>query len=208
MKNILVPAFAIAVFAFLLFGTAGRLDWIQGWATIAIVLLVMGPDSARTAKGDPELMKYRARPGPGTVRIDYVFLSIFSVGMIVLFVIGALDSGRYAPRDLDWIWLIAGGVLFTAGQLLVGASMRANTYFEKTVRLQSERGHKVIDSGPYATVRHPGYTGFIFGYALGFPLMMHSAWALIPAAITAAAVVWRTVFEDRFLQDNLAGYAA
>ncbi len=83
--------------------------------------------------------------------------------------------------------------------------MGVNPFFEKTVRIQTERGHHVIDSGPYRYVRHPGYVG-LFGWSLSAPLLLGSWWAFIPATLSVFALVIRTALEDQTLRDELAGY--
>jgi len=83
--------------------------------------------------------------------------------------------------------------------------MLANRFFSGVVRIQNERGHSVVSDGPYRWVRHPGYAGGFIG-DLALPLLLGSAWAFIPAALTAGAVVLRTALEDRTLQAELPGY--
>jgi protein-S-isoprenylcysteine O-methyltransferase Ste14 len=59
----------------------------------------------------------------------------------------------------------------------------------------TERGHKVIDTGPYAIVRHPGYVaGRLF--SVGTALCLGSVWALIPAGLASAFLILRTQWED------------
>ena len=86
--------------------------------------------------------------------------------------------------------------------------MRVNPYFEKTARIQKDRDQKVITTGPYCYVRHPGYIGTIVGYALAPPIMLGSWWALLPALLATLSLIVRTALEDRMLQDELDGYAA
>ncbi len=100
-----------------------------------------------------------------------------------------------------------GLLLFLPGTLLFAWSMGVNPFFEKTVRIQSDRGHRVIDTGPYAVVRHPGYLGFS-GWCLSTPLLLGSWWAFVPALLSVAGLLLRTVLEDRTLQRELEGYAA
>ena len=104
-----------------------------------------------------------------------------------------------------WAWL-PGIAVWLAGNVLFTWAMGVNPFFEKTVRIQTERGHRVIDTGPYAFVRHPGYLGF-FGWALATRLLLGSGWAMVPALLTVAGLVVRTALEDRTLQAELAGYA-
>ena len=104
-------------------------------------------------------------------------------------------------------WVVAlGYVLFVlsfAGQTWPQA---VNRHFEPGVRIQEDRGQKVIDTGPYAIVRHPGYiSGALL--ALSMPLMLASWWALLPALVAVAALAVRTPFEERTLSAGLPGYA-
>jgi protein-S-isoprenylcysteine O-methyltransferase Ste14 len=80
-----------------------------------------------------------------------------------------------------------------------------NKFFEPTVRIQTDRGHRVIDTGPYAIVRHPGYA-FGSGFFLGMPSALGSYWALIPAALVCPLLVLRTIWEDQTLREELPGY--
>ena len=83
--------------------------------------------------------------------------------------------------------------------------MSVNPFFEGTVRLQTERGQRVVDSGPYAKVRHPGYAGLCL-WALATPLLLRAPVSAWVAGATVAWVVLRTVLEDRLLRRGLAGY--
>jgi protein-S-isoprenylcysteine O-methyltransferase Ste14 len=82
---------------------------------------------------------------------------------------------------------------------------RVNKFAEPTVRIQTERGQKVIDTGPYAIVRHPLYLGGVILFT-GIPLALGSFWALIPTAVGTLVLVVRTVLEDRTLREELEGY--
>jgi len=80
-----------------------------------------------------------------------------------------------------------------------------NAFISQVVRIQSERGHTVISTGPYRLVRHPAYVGMIL-VVLGAPIMLGSWWALIPGVISALVVTVRTKLEDQTLQAELPGY--
>ena len=101
---------------------------------------------------------------------------------------------------------VTGVLLMLTGQVLFAWARRENVFFSSTVRVQSERGHHVCATGPYRVVRHPGYLGLLLS-GLAFPLVLDSHWAMIPAALGAAFLVLRTMLEDRFLTEHLAGYA-
>ena len=101
-------------------------------------------------------------------------------------------------------WLF-GFSIFVLGWTLAIWSMTVNPFFEKTVRVQTEHGHRVIDTGPYAYVRHPGYVGFL-GWIISTPLLLASVWGFIPTLTTVFLFVIRTAFEDCMLCDELPGY--
>jgi len=96
-------------------------------------------------------------------------------------------------------------ILGILGFVLVFWGMAANTYFSSYVRIQEDRGHTTITSGPYRYVRHPGYLGMIIS-ALVIPLVLGSWWALIPSGLAASVMILRTALEDKTLQEELEGY--
>ena len=120
-------------------------------------------------------------------------------------IVAALDTRRFHWSTMTLgLWPV-GAFLFLGGIALSGWAMGTNPHFEGTVRIQKDRAHRVIESGPYRYIRHPGYLGLIL-WALGMPFALGSYWACAPAGFTAAYIVLRTALEDRFLRRNLAGY--
>jgi protein-S-isoprenylcysteine O-methyltransferase Ste14 len=81
----------------------------------------------------------------------------------------------------------------------------SNPFFATFVRIQEDRDHSVVSSGPYALIRHPGYAGALLAH-LALPFALGSIWALLPAALGTLFFVARTSREDRTLRDHLAGY--
>ena len=82
----------------------------------------------------------------------------------------------------------------------------ANTYLSRLVRIQEDRGHQVVTTGPYRFVRHPMYAGLVVLIPC-LPLFLGSWWALVPAGLIAILFVIRTALEDRTLRAELPGYA-
>ena len=106
---------------------------------------------------------------------------------------------------MPW-WIVAlGYLLFAAGYALSTWALAVNKFFEPSVRIQTDRGQKVIDTGPYRIVRHPGYAAGIPAL-VGIALALGSWWALIPVGISSALVILRTQWEDQTLQAELPGY--
>jgi protein-S-isoprenylcysteine O-methyltransferase Ste14 len=130
-------------------------------------------------------------------------MRVMAIGHLV---VGALDSGRWhltgpVPPAVRVLALAAMAAMFA---LFFGA-MRTNRFFSSVVRIQSDRGHRVVDSGLYAIVRRPGYAGLLLGMPFS-GLAMGSWIASGMGLVMSALIVRRVVFEDAFLQQNLDGY--
>lgn len=204
--RVLLIVVAVAGLVAALFAIAGRWNWIEGWITIAALTLGNGASDLIVARRDPELFRRRSSAGAGTPAWDKACLTIFSLCYLAMLIVGALDSGRWQLSAMP-LWLpLAGAALFFAGEAVITWSMLVNTFFEKTARIQPDRGQRVIDSGPYRFVRHPGYLGTIAGFILAAPLMLGSWWAFVPALIAVTNLVVRTALEDRMLTNELDGY--
>jgi protein-S-isoprenylcysteine O-methyltransferase Ste14 len=124
-----------------------------------------------------------------------------------MFVIAGMDSGRLGWSGRVPLAVTLWGVLLMmAGHLLFALAKRENDFFLGTVAIQSDRGHRVCETGPYRFVRHPGYLGMLVSL-VAVPLVLQSYWAFIPASLAAVLLILRTLLEDRFLKDRLVGYA-
>ncbi len=198
----------IGTIGVIVFWPAGTLDWLAGWAYLGIITAYYWITIVYLNRVNPEVIVHRMRFGAaGTKRWDVVWLIVFSPLFVAVYVVAGLDAVRYEWSAMPvWLWPL-GIALFVPGAWLLTWSMGVNPYFEKTVRIQTERGHRVIDTGPYAYVRHPGYVG-LFGWMLGTPLLLGSWCALGPAVLASIAVIARTALEDRTLREELEGYEA
>jgi len=192
-------------FATIIFWPAGKLDWVAGWLYFGLVTTSLFINFLYLRRVNPEVIEHRLRLGKGTKRWDILWSVFFTPLFLAIYVIAGFDAVRFEWSTMPlWLWPL-GLALWLPGNVLLTWSMGVNPFFEKTVRIQVERGHRVIDSGPYAFVRHPGYLGF-FGWSLSTPLLLGSWWALLPALLSIAAMVIRTALEDRTLREELAGY--
>lgn len=121
-------------------------------------------------------------------------------------IIACLDVGRFHWSNTVPLTVHATGLaLFGAGFGLLTWSVAVNRFFSSVVRIQSERGHAIVNTGPYRYVRHPGYLGMLLGYPV-IALAIGSWWALLPSALCALIVLRRAALEDAYLQEHLAGY--
>jgi protein-S-isoprenylcysteine O-methyltransferase Ste14 len=137
---------------------------------------------------------------------DKRLMQIFFLVTIVTFLVAGLDSGRFHwTGPVPALVTIVGMALMLSGQLVFAVAKRENAFFSSTVRIQTERGHEVCDTGLYRFVRHPGYLGMLMSL-VAFPLVLNSYWAFVPAGFAAALLIIRTMREDRFLVEELSGY--
>lgn len=197
-------AITIAVMAVLLFVSAGTVSWSLGWWFIVTFVVCVLIAMAIIWRANPELFTARSRVQPGTKAWDYIFLVLVIGGFMVMPLVAGLDFRFGWLAVPSWV-VVVGYVLFVlsfAGQTWPQA---VNRHFEPGVRIQEDRGQTVIDTGPYAIVRHPGYiSGALL--ALSIPLMLASWWALIPALVATLALAIRTPLEEKTLREELPGY--
>lgn len=203
---LLVSLLIYVVLGACLLGLAGRwkLPWLwSALVTLALSHLVM---IWVVFRDDLDLARERLWPGPGEPLWDNLILKLVTLLMFTNLAIGPLDIGRFHWSDSIPIPLRCAGLLgIVTGMTVMTWAMAANTYFSKVVRIQTERGHAVIQSGPYRLVRHPGYVGWILLWT-SFSLSIGSWLAVWMSLPVAAMVVLRTALEDRFLQKHLDGY--
>ena len=126
-------------------------------------------------------------------------------GLLLVPVVAGLDVGRYRWSSLGVYHALFGLVLMAASSILINWAMIENPYFEPTVRIQEDRGHRVVSTGPYGIVRHPGYLSGIL-WMLAVPLIVGSLYAFVPVALYSALMILRTHLEDRTLHEELVGY--
>jgi protein-S-isoprenylcysteine O-methyltransferase Ste14 len=123
-----------------------------------------------------------------------------------LVIVAGLDH-RFGWSPVFPICLNITGILLIAfGYAFAVWALAENGFFSSMVRIQTDRGHVVCDSGPYRIVRHPGYAGNLFAMP-GIVLALDSAWTLVPVGFALVVTVIRTALEDRTLQDELPGYS-
>jgi protein-S-isoprenylcysteine O-methyltransferase Ste14 len=189
----------------LLFVVAGTLDWWQGWLLLGVSLalhLVIVPYIWRV---NPDLLVARSRRFRFVKRWDKILACFMVPALVAVFVVAALESGRFHWLPVPW-WVCGVGYFVFLLAIGLGTWVGAvNKFGVAPVRIQTERGHKVIDTGPYAVVRHPGYVSAMPLFA-GIALCLGSLWALVPVGLSCLLLILRTRWEDQTLQAELPGY--
>jgi protein-S-isoprenylcysteine O-methyltransferase Ste14 len=186
---------------------SGQWDWWQAWAYAVASILAFAISRLIVARKHPDLIAERARfmDAKDTKPWDKVLAPLLGLGSILILVVAGLDKyygwSLVSNPALNLIALtgIVLGYGFSSWALI------ENRFFAGTVRIQTERGHHVVSTGPYRILRHPGYAGGLLGYVF-IPLLLDSQWAWILAISLVIVMIVRTALEDKTLQAELPGY--
>ena len=200
----------MCLFAVALMWPAGIWNWWEAWVMVGLWTIFGVLVTHYLLHHDPVLLDERLRLAPlhkDQKTWDKVLMTLFLILGIALYIVPGFDVVRYGwsePLPL-WIKVIAIVIHFPCFYLLAWV-MRENTYLSQVVKIDDERGHQVISTGPYAWVRHPMYT-IIIVLLFAVPVALGSRYALILAVLLTLLLIVRTYFEDRTLHEELDGYA-
>jgi protein-S-isoprenylcysteine O-methyltransferase Ste14 len=191
----------------LLFVPAGTLHWPAAWVflgTIAILGVSCGLWLART---DPALLAERMHPmmQSGQPLADKIFMLAFGVVALSWFLVIGFDERMHASHVPTALQALGLAMLLGSVGFIMWV-MHENSFAAPVVKLQTERGHRVVSTGPYAWVRHPMYSGSVL-FFVGAPLLLGSWWGagMLPLFIVLFAI--RAGIEERALIAGLPGYA-
>lgn len=186
----------------ILFGVAGTWNYPGAWILLGLFFAIAVGLFSYYLRKDPEFirkrMDYREREKP-----QRVIITLSLIPYLGFFVIPALDV-RFGWTPFSWGLIAAGCAVFILGYLALMAVFAANRYAARTVKIQE--GQKVIDTGPYAIVRHPMYALVTPVYS-GVSLLLQSPWGLLAIPLILAVLVARILNEEKVLRDGLPGYA-
>lgn len=191
----------------LIFLPAGSLAYPGGWALL--IVFTLGSVAAITwlARASPTLLAERmASPVQKDQPVwDRIWLSGFMLFFCAWVAFMAWDAGREGFAAMP-TWLQAAGL---AGMLAYGfgvwRTFRENVFAAPVVKVQE--GQSVIDTGPYAVIRHPMYASALLLF-LSMPLVLGSWRGLVGTLVLVAILAWRTTHEEQALRRDLPGYAA
>ena len=206
VKLIVRLVITFAVFAAMIFVPAGTINWVAGWVFLGLMIVYATFSLTQLSKHNPDVIEERK----GIIKEDQktwdkVFTVVITVVYLGWIIFLPIDAVRL-KLSLVPLWAqIIGGILMMAGFYLVHIVAMENAYLSRTVRIQDERGHQVIDTGPYAMVRHPMYVGVIV-ILPGMALLLGSGWGALVGVILALAFPLRIIGEERMLREELAGY--
>ncbi len=188
------------------FLSAGRVDLPRAWFFFGLYFISLLFNIVIFLKFNPEVIRVRSETKWEEMkRWDKLFTVLYIIFVFIIFIVCGLDVGRFQLSSTGMEFLVGGVIIFVVGWGVVVWAMVENKFFETTARIQKEREQRVVSTGPYAIVRHPGYTGMILYYGCA-PFIIGSLYGLIPALLLAIVFIFRTYFEDRMLYKELSGY--
>src|ERR1017187_451230 len=195
------------IFAALLFGAAGTILWPAAWAYLILFFAGAIWITVRLARRDPALLAERMKllVQKNQPVWDRVFLLVMIVVWCGWLALMGLDAGRFRWSVMP-VWLqCAGGALMALSFRMIGRVYRENPFLAAVVKIQTDRGNRVISTGPYAMVRHPLYAAVLI-FLPASALLLGSWFGLEASFVLASGVAFRTAMEDRELQRSLEGY--
>ncbi len=197
----------ITIIIFLcLFGSAGTLSWWNGWLFMASYILVLLTLTGFVLNKNPDLVAERMNAAGKAKPWDRIIVPVLALVLPLLSVVLAGLDHRFAwTAPFRRMVIIIAFTIMIIGNALTFLAMKTNPFFSSHVRIQDDRGHRVISSGPYRFVRHPGYTGSIL-YNMAVPIFLESFPALWVGIAFSILMVFRTILEDRTLKTELPGY--
>jgi protein-S-isoprenylcysteine O-methyltransferase Ste14 len=207
-KLVVQTAVTELVLGLALFLPAGTLAWPAGWIFIGLMLGISVVESVWLIRYNPGLMNERMS-GLGRKdqeSWDRTLIRITAIVFVAWLVLMGLDAVRFRWSRMPLAVQVLGGLIFVVSFRIFHSTFRENTFLSPAVRIQTDRAHTVVSTGPYARVRHPMYAGFVL-FAVGAPLLLGS-WYGVPGALVLIAIVARrAVLEERVLRERLPGYS-
>lgn len=186
---------------------SGRWNWWEAWVNAVIFILVFVVSRVLAVRRHPDILQERAdfMKHEDTKVWDKVLAPLVGFGSAFILLVAGFDARFGWSPGFSLAAKILALALILLGYAIATFALIENRFFSGTVRIQTERGHHVVSSGPYRWVRHPGYAGAIVSY-LAMPIFLDSWWALVPAVLSVIFITIRTHLEDRTLREELEGY--
>jgi protein-S-isoprenylcysteine O-methyltransferase Ste14 len=204
-QAILQGAFGLVFFIALVFGTAGTWNYWQGWAFLAVFAMSTIAFTVYLTLYDKPLLERRLKAGPWheRERSQKIVVSLIMIAFFAFIVLPILDY-RYRLSPVPAWVSIVGDAIIVLSYLAIFWVIKTNSWAASNIRVEADQ--KVIDTGPYAYVRHPMYAGAVWLF-VGIPLALGSWWSVGLLIPFSAVLLWRLLDEERILARDLPGYA-
>jgi len=184
-----------------------RWYWWEAWVYATVYILNFAISRVLAARRHPDMVAERARSmqHENAKHWDKLLAPFLGLGGVLVMVVAGLDALFEWSLTFSLLLKILSLLIILAGYGLGSYALIENCFFSGMVRIQTDRDHQVVSSGPYRWLRHPGYAGALLTY-LATPFFLDSLWAILPTISICILMVVRTALEDRFLQNELKGY--
>jgi protein-S-isoprenylcysteine O-methyltransferase Ste14 len=198
-------AAVVAIMGTIFFVAAGDVRLWQGWAFLATYAVFNGMVAAWMIPNDPALLRRRMRAGP-TEETDpgqRIIMAVLSLDFVACILVPGLDHRFGWSHAPAWLCVV-GDALVALSWLAMLWVFRENSFGAATIQIME--GQRVIDTGPYALVRHPMYAGASLLF-VGIPLALGSPWSVLCFVVLLPFGAWRIFNEEALLRTGLSGYA-
>ena len=208
IKQTILSTAMLAIMMLVFYASANRTDIPQSWFLFSVIFVYFVASTIVLYMYNPELLIQRLKiRRKGSKTWDEVLVRASNLtALLIMPAVAGLDVGRYRWSSLGLPYAIVGVISLVVSSAVINWVMIENPYFEPTVRIQDDRDHHVITTGPYSIVRHPGYLSGILWLA-SVPLIFGSLYAFAPFVLYTALMALRTYLEDRTLREELRGYS-
>lgn len=207
-RVIIQVIFIVVLVPFLPLLISRQWDWWQAWVFAVVSIMGFAISRALAARRNPDLLRERARmmEHTDTEPWDNLLAPLVGLGGALIPLVAGLEALLVEVSPLPMQLTVFSFVVFLVGYVLGSYALIENRFFSGVVRIQFERGHEVVSSGPYRWIRHPGYAAAILAY-LASPVFLNTLWAFLPAIFITVVLIIRTRLEDQTLQSQLEGYS-
>jgi protein-S-isoprenylcysteine O-methyltransferase Ste14 len=205
MRDVLRILLVITISGGLLFISAGRISWISAWLVLLLFLIYLVLVMIWGIRNSPELLMERGKIEGNVKSWDKIINALYTLSLIFMLVITGFDSQRYGWTSMPIGIQVLGFVVMICSGWLIWRTMSENAYASRWARIQDDRGHKVVTTGPYSYVRHPMYMGVII-LVFSSSLALGSLWGFVPSGLIGFLYIIRTLLEDQMLKEELDGY--
>jgi len=206
-KTIFRLVLVLFVFPLIPMIISGVWNWWEAWAYAILSILGFIISRVLAARRNPDIIAERARSMEmqDAKPWDKILSPMLAFGSLLILIVAGADKGFGWSTPFTLNTKLVALLVIILGFAFGSWALIENKFFSGVVRIQTDRGHRVVSTGPYRFVRHPGYAGALWTY-LAMPVLFNSIWAFIPAVFLLGVLVLRTSLEDRTLQAELPGY--
>ncbi|MGH7618355.1 MAG: methyltransferase family protein [Gemmatimonadaceae bacterium] len=194
----------LAFFIALVFLSAGTWKYWQGWLFLAVFTASTSGFTTYLAIYDKPLLERRMNAGPWheQERSQKIIVSLVFVAFFAFLVLPVLDYRFGLSRVPPWVSVV-GNAIIVCSFLAIFWVVTTNSWAASNIRVEADQ--RVVDTGPYAYVRHPMYAAAIWLF-VGIPLALGSWWTVVLVIPFLPVLLWRLLDEERILARDLPGY--